>query len=106
MADLAKRLAGPVLITNAEVTWYTVPTGRTAIVRTIHIVNTSGSAATATVSIGADAAGTRLLSAHSVAANSEYDLNTFLVMAAAETLRGQAGTTNVLTITVSGVEVS
>ena len=106
MADLAKRLVGPVLITNAEVTWYTVPTAATAIIRSIHIVNTSGTAATATISIGADAAGTRLLGAHSVAANSEYDLSTFLVMTAAETLRGQAGTTNVLTITVSGIEVT
>lgn len=106
MSDTPVRIAGPILMTSGAQTYYTVPAGATAIVRHIHIVNTSGTAATATLSIGADAAGTRLLSGRSIPANSEYDLGIFLVLAAGETLRGLAGTTNVLTLTVNGVEVT
>src|SRR5688500_17517623 len=106
MADLAARIIGPILLTNASVTLYTVPAVTQAIVRNIHIVNTSATAATATLSIGVDAAGTRLLSAVSIPANSAYDWSGFIVTEAAETIRGQSGTTNVLTITVSGVLVT
>jgi hypothetical protein len=106
MTDTAKRAAGPLLLTNAEQTLYTVPAAATFIVRHIRIANTSGTAATATLSIGADAAGTRLLSAKSIPANDVYDWTGFLVLAAGETLRGQAGTTNVLAVTVSGIEVT
>lgn len=104
--DAFKRLVGPMLLTNAEQTLYTVPGATQAIIRSIHIANTSGGAATVKLSIGADAAGTRLLGDVSIAANVVYDWNGLLVMEAAETLRGQAGTTNVLAITVSGIEVS
>lgn len=106
MADTAKRHAGPLLLTTAEQTLYTVPASTTAIVRGIRIANTSAAAVTVKLSIGADAAGTRLMSDVPIPANSVYDWSGFLVLATANTLRGQAGTTNVLTITVSGVEVT
>lgn len=106
MADTAKRLAGPALVTSGESTHYTVPGSTTAIIRSIHIVNTTTSTATVSLSIGADAAGTRLLSATPIPPNATYDWSGFLVMAAAETLRAQSGTNNALAITVSGVEVA
>jgi hypothetical protein len=106
VSDTATRIAGPILMTTGAQTYYTVPANTTTIIRSIHIANTSGTAATATLSIGADAAGTRLLPAKSIAANEVYHLPCFIVLTAAETLRGLAGTTNVLTLTVSGVEVA
>lgn len=106
MTDTAVRPVGPILLTNSTVTLYTVPTASTLIIRSIHIANTSGTAATAKLSIGADAAGTRWLGDYSVPANGTYDWSGFLTLIAAETLRGQSGTTNVLTITVSGVLVA
>lgn len=106
MTDTAARIIGPILLTNSTVTLYTVPAATQAIVRSIHIANTSGTAATATLSIGADAAGTRLLGAFSVPANGTYDWSGFLPVAAAETIRGQSGTTNVLTIVVSAILVT
>lgn len=106
MTDTAIRFVGPMLLTNAEVTLYTVPASSVAILRSVHIANTSGTAATAKLSIGADAAGTRWLGDLSIPANSTYDWSGFLPLAAAETLRGYSGTTNVLAITVGGVRVT
>lgn len=106
MADLAARIVGPILLTNSSVTLYTVPALTQAIVRNIIVANTSATAATARLSIGVDAAGTRILPEVSIPANSVYDWSGFLVMEAAETLRGQSGTTDVLAITVSGVLVT
>lgn len=106
MADTAKRLGGPDDIPNSEVTLYTVPGATTAIIRNIHIANTTGTAATIKMSIGADAAGTRILGDLSIPANGTYDWSGFMVLAAAETLRATGGTNNALTATVSGVEVT
>lgn len=106
MADTAKRLAGPDDIPNSETTIYTVPSATTAVLRNIHIANTTGSAATIRLTIGATAVGTALLYDFSVPANGTYDWSGFLVMAATETLRATGGTNNALTVTVSGVEVT
>lgn len=107
MTDTAKRLAGPTLITLAEITLYTAPTGGQAIIRQIHIVNTSAAAVTFKMSIGADAAATRLYHDLSIAAGAVFDPGPmYLVLNAGETLRAQASTTNVLTAAISGVEVT
>jgi hypothetical protein len=106
MADTAKRLFGPALLTNSAATKYTVPASTTAILRHIRISNTSGTAATVVISIGADAAGTRIFSSENVPANQSIYWSGFLVMAAAEVLQAYSGTNNVLTLTVSGVEVA
>lgn len=106
MADAAKRLAGPTLLTASEQTLYTVPASTTTILRGIRVANNSTATVTLTLSIGADAAGTRLYSGFDLLAKSIHDWSGFLVLTAAETLRGYAGTTNQLVITVSGVEVT
>lgn len=107
MPDTAKRLAGPILLTNAAVTQYTVPASTTTTVRGIHIANTSTTAAvTAFLSIGADAAGTRFLSGLSIPAASTYDWSGFLVLATAQLIQAFAGTTNLLTLTISGIETT
>jgi hypothetical protein len=106
MADTAKRLVGPSLLTASEQTLYTVPAATTAILRGLRVANNSTSTVTLTVSIGADAAGTRLYSSFDLLAKSVHDWSGFLVLAAGETLRGYAGTANQLVISVSGVEVT
>ena len=106
MTDTAKRLAGPVLLTGSEATLYTVPASTTAILRGLRVVNNDTATVNLTLSIGADAAGTRLYSAFGLTAKSVHDWSGFMVLAAAETLRGFASATNVLTVTVSGVEVT
>ena len=49
MARLAKRMAGPALVTNAAADKYTVATGRRGIIRHVHVQNPSGSAVTFTM---------------------------------------------------------
>lgn len=106
MARTWKRLAGPLLITNSVVTRYTVPASTKTIIRNIHIQNNSAGSVTATLSIGADAAGTRILDAEPIPANGLLDLYGPFVMDAAEILQSNAGTTNLLNLTVSGEEIT
>src|SRR3954471_18728036 len=106
MADTARRLSGPALLTAAAATQYTVPASTTAILRSIHVSNETGTAATLTMSIGTDAAGKRLFTAFTVAANDTLDWSGFIVLAAGEVLQAFSGTASALTLTVSGVEVA
>ena len=101
---IAKRMAGPALITNSAATKYTVGSSRRAIVRHVHVENPSGSSVTFTMSIGADAAGTRLFDAYSIAAGSILDHYCYYVLEAAEIIQALAGTTNVMTLTIDGDE--
>ena len=100
----AKRLAGPAQVSNAAATKYTVPAGVRAIVRHIHVSNTSAGAVAFTMSVGADAAGTRLFDAYNIAAGATLDFYCYLVLAATEILQAFAGTNNILTLTINGDE--
>jgi len=106
MADTAKRLSGPTLLTAAAVTQYTVPASTTAILRDIHVANETGTAATFTMSIGTDAAGKRLFMGFSIPGNQSFDWSGFIVMVAAEIIQAYSGTASALTLTTSGVEVT
>lgn len=102
--SIPKRMSGPAQVSNAAATKYTTPTGRIAVVRNIHISNPSASAVTFTMSIGADAAATRVFDALSIPANSVYDSFAPLVLNAGELIQALAGTTNILTLTINGEE--
>ncbi len=112
MARTPKRLAGPAQVTNAAATKYTVPALTKTIIRQLHVQNPSGSAVLFTVSIGADAAGTRLYDAYSIPAaaagvtGSVIDIFGYWVMDAAEILQAFAGTNNILTLTIFGDELT
>lgn len=106
MADLAKRLSGPTQLTTSAVTQYTAPASTTAIVRNIHVANTTATAATFTLSIGTNAAATQLYGAVTIPANSALDWSGFIVVATTEIIQALAGTGTALTLTISGVEVS
>jgi O-glycosyl hydrolase len=105
MARIAKRLAGPALVTNSAATVYTAPAATKAVVRHIHVQNPTGSSVSFTLSIGADAAGTRLFDAYVIAAGTVLDHYGAYVLSAAEIIQAVAGTTNVLTLTISGDEI-
>ena len=106
MAITKKRLAGPLLVNNAVTTRYTVPASTKTVIRKIHVFNNSGSTATLTVSIGADAAGTRILDAIPLLTLTSYDFWGPYTMDAAEILQTNAGTTNVLNMTIDGDEIT
>lgn len=105
MARIAKRLAGPALVTNAAATKYTVPALTKTIIRHIHVSNPTVSAVTFTLSIGADAAATRLFDVYSLAAGTVLDHFCYYVVDVAEIVQAFAGTNNVLTLTIDGDEI-
>ena len=106
MPRTPRRLAGPLLITNSAVTRYTVPAVTKTIVRHVHVSNPSGSVVTFTLTIGADTAAVRLFDAFAIPAASVLDHFCYYVMEAAEVIQTNAGTTNVLVLTVDGDEIT
>jgi hypothetical protein len=112
MARTPKRIVGPALVATGPTTVYTVPALTKTIIRHIHVSNPSASPVTLTLSIGADAAGTRLLSTYSIPAaaagvtDSVREIFWYQVMDAAEILTLSAGTNNILDITISADEIT
>lgn len=106
MAQTVKRLAGPALVSNAAATKYTVPASTKTVVKHIHVQNPSASAVDFTLSIGADAAATRLYDGYPIAADGVLDDYGPYVLDAAEIIQALAGTNNILTLTIDGVEIT
>jgi hypothetical protein len=100
--------SAPANTSNANV--YTVPSATSAVVSTIHIANVTNTAATARVFAriaGATAAaGNALAYDVSVAANSFVALTEGITLATTDIITVQTGTSNALTFTVFGSEIS
>ena len=111
MARIPKRLHGPAQVSNAAATKYTTPASTKTIVRHIRVQNPSGSPVTFTLSIGADAAATRLFDAFSIPAagpgidTNQIDHFCYYVLEAAEVIQAFAGTNNILVLTIDGDEI-
>lgn len=99
MAVTKKRLFGPAALGNSTATKYTVPSLTKTVIRQIHLSNPATSPVTVTISIGADAAGTRLYDAYTIPGAgagvpfSVLPLNVFWVMDAAEVLAAHSSVT-------------
>lgn len=106
MATISKRLFGPAQLTNAAATKYTCPALTTAVIRRMRVSNPTGGAVTFTISIGADAAGTRLYDAVSVPAGGAVDIWGPFTLAAAEILQALASANTSLVLTVDGTETT
>jgi hypothetical protein len=107
MADTAKRLAGPVALTGAGATYYTVPALTTTIVRNIHVVNTDPTVAyTLTLGINGVAAANALYFTYQIPPGGTLDWSGFLVLATTDTIQALASTTLKLTLTISGIEAA
>ncbi len=108
MARTPTRIYGPALIATGPTTVYTGPLLTKVLIKWIHLSNPSASAVTVTLSIGADATGTRLWSAYSIPAaaagvsDSVREIYPYLVMDVGEILTLSAGTNNIVNITIGG----
>lgn len=105
MADVIKKmyLGQP---GTSDTLLYTAPAGG-AIVRNIHVANTTTLPATITLGLNtgaAIAAAEHFLSALMVPPNDTYDWSGFAVLDGSETIRGLQGTSSALTVSISGVE--
>lgn len=104
MASTPKRLAGPAQLTASTATKYTVPSATKTIVRQIHLSNPDSVQHTVTVSIGADAAGTRILDAYPIAAGATLDLWCYYVLETTEIIAAFADAASHVVLTVDGDE--
>lgn len=102
MARIATRFHGPALVSNTAATKLTVAANEKNIIRHVHVSNPTAGAVTFTMSIGTDAAATRIFDAHTVAANSVFDHFGLYVLEETEIVQAFSGTNNVLTLTVDG----
>jgi hypothetical protein len=111
MARIPKRLAGPAQVSNSAATKYTVQALTKTIIRHIHVQNPSASPCTFTMSIGADAAGTRIIDAFSIPAAaagvtaSVVDWFCYYTLDVGEVIQAFSGTNNILTLTLNGDEL-
>lgn len=114
MAKTPKRIVGPALIATGPATLYTVPALTKTILRHMHFSNPSASPVTVTISIGADAAATRIIGAYSIPAaaagvplsSSAPDFWCYIPMDAAEILTASAGTNNIVVLTIGADELT
>lgn len=102
MPRIAESFYGPAQVATGPATIITVPANQKYIIRHIHVFNPSASAVTFTMSIGADAAGTRIFDAFSIGPGLSLDHFGMYVLEETETIQVAAGTNNVLVITVNG----
>jgi hypothetical protein len=99
-----KRLSGPAAVATGPATKYTTPALIRTVVRHIHVSNPSASSVDFTLSIGADAAGTRLFDAYPIAADTVLDHFCYYILEPADIIAAGAGTNNILVMTIDGDE--
>jgi hypothetical protein len=102
MSKALTEFFGPAQLTNAAATKYTVPASSLAIIRYIHVSNPTGAAVTFTMSIGADAAATRIYDVLSIPSGSVFDVWCLHPVAAATIIQAFAGVAASLVLTFSG----
>jgi hypothetical protein len=103
MPNAISRIYGPALVAAGPATIYTVPATTLTRLRQIHIGNTAAGIVTFTLSIGADAAATRLFPLTSIPAGAAQDYFWDMPMTAGEILTVSSGTPNILTLTISAI---
>lgn len=109
MADTAARLYGPAQPGTTNATLYTSAASTQTIVKSVTLVNTTGTAATITLAINGTsdtAANHWLLSAYSVPPNGFVHIPVWEVLEATDTIQGKQGTSAAITATISGVKVT
>lgn len=99
-----RRIYGPALLSSSAATLYTVPANTRTTIRHIHVSNPSASSVDFTLSIGADAAGTRLWNGQPVGADRLIQEFRDHTLVAGEIIQAFASTTSVLNLTIDGYE--
>lgn len=97
-----KRLSGPSLLGTSAATLYTVDSGTRATISHVRLVNNTSSPVDVTMSIGADAAGTRIWDSKTLEADRSLSVKGPFTMEAAEVFQAFAGTASAVTATILG----
>lgn len=107
MGKITKRLYGPAQLGGTTATRYTVPASTRTIVRSIRFINPEGgSSRTVTCSIGADAAGTRIRDAKTVAVGTEEIVWGPITLEAGEVIAAHASAATAVVCVIEGEELT
>lgn len=106
MTITPKRLAGPAQVSNAAATKYTTPALTRTLVKHIHVSNPGTTAVNFTLSIGADAAATRVFDAYTIPAGSVFDHFCYYTLEAAEIIQALGSINNQLNLIIAGDEIT
>lgn len=98
------RFAGPQQLTASPVTLYTAPTSRIAILRHIDVYNPTAGSVSLTMSVGTDAAATRLYDGYAIPAGKRLNMFIRRPLVAGEKIEAFASEASKLIITLSGDE--
>ncbi len=105
MANSAKVLFRGAATTTLTTELYVVPSATTTVITSIVVTNTSASARTFTISIGASGSEVALFDAVSIAADSTTVIDMKQVLPTTHVIDGGASTTDVM-FHISGMEIS
>lgn len=105
MTDTYKKLFQGQL-PSAAAAQYTVPGATQAIIRTVVLVNTSGSPVVVSLFTDGSANSNKILDSYTIPANTRIELNSVMTLGAAGAIWGVAGTAAVVTMTLFGLEIS
>lgn len=104
MADVAASI-GPTLLTTSAVTVFTAGAGG-AVLRNLHASNGTGSNSTVTLSIGADAVGTRFWDVKPVSkSGTSVDWSGFVPIAPGAVVQASAGAASTIVLTGGAVQL-
>src|ERR1041385_3891860 len=106
MATTSKRLFGPAQLTNAAATLYTAPAATVAVARRMRVSNPTINPINITLSIGADAAGTRLYDNVAGPPCGSLDLYRPFTLAATKFFQGFASDNAELVLKIDGTETA
>lgn len=106
MTDTFKRVYGPAQLGTSAATLYTVPGSTTFVLRYMLFNNSTSTDRSITVSIGANAAATQILSVRTVPANGTVEWVGSIPMTATEIIQGLAAAATAITAVVCGVEIT
>jgi hypothetical protein len=105
----AKRLAGPAFLGTSATAVYTVPAGRTAVLKQIVLNNTGTATIAVTVHLvpngGSTATSNQIITSLSIAGNSQVIWSADLPLVAGDSIQPFAATGSAITSTISGIEI-
>lgn len=106
MAITPKRVYGPAQPGTGNATLYS-GAANGAVIRNIHIMNTTTSDATISLGIAATSAtaANDFLYQFTIPGGGTYDWSGFLALGASDTITGLQGTSSALTVIISGIEL-
>lgn len=91
---------------NAAAAQYTVPGATNAIIRSIVLVNTTGSSVTVSLFTDGSAAANKILDTYTIPANTRVSLNDVITLAAAGAIWGVCSAATAVTMSIFGLEIS